>query len=53
MAVGARFTGVGLKIMGAFGFFLLVIYASAGVRIKADTLIKNLQNAIMIEIGID
>jgi ABC-2 type transport system permease protein len=52
IAVGARFTGVGVEIVQAIGFAFLVICASAGVGLMVGTLIKHLQGAIMTGVGI-
>jgi ABC-2 type transport system permease protein len=52
LAVGARFSGTVMEILQALGFFVLVIFASAGIGLIIGTLIKHLQGAIMTGVAI-
>ena len=51
-ACGARFSGTGIQILQAVGFFLLVVCTAAGIGLIIGTFIKHVQGAVMSGVGI-
>ncbi len=51
-ACGARFSGTLTSVFQSIIFFLIIFFASAGVGLIVGTLIKHVQGAVMIGVGI-